>query len=74
MSSGNISKYEFLTVVDILPEKKLLEKAATIKVFECSALGSELKKQTSVVRKQYLELDKVCEFDKKGGNGETISK
>ena len=28
LSSGNVSKYEFLTGKDVLPEKDLLEKAA----------------------------------------------
>ena len=32
--SGYVGKYEFLTGVDILPEKELLEKAATIKRLE----------------------------------------
>lgn len=31
--SGNIGKYEFLTVEDVLPEKRLIEKAARIKRF-----------------------------------------
>ena len=31
LSSGNVSKYEFLTGKDVLPEKDLLEKVATIK-------------------------------------------
>ena len=31
LSSGNVGKYEFLTGEDVLPEKELLEKAATIK-------------------------------------------
>ena len=30
LSSGNVSKYEFLTGKDILPEKDLLEKAVKI--------------------------------------------
>ena len=34
LSSGNVSKYEFLTGKDVLPEKDLLEKVATIKRFE----------------------------------------
>ena len=34
LSSGNVSKYEFLTGKDVLLEKDLLEKAATIKRFE----------------------------------------
>ena len=50
--SGNVSKYEFLTGKDVSPEKGLLEKAATIKRFEYSSLGKELKKQTSVAEKQ----------------------
>ena len=31
LSSWNVCKYEFLTGEDVLPEKELLEKAATIK-------------------------------------------
>ena len=31
LSSGNVSKYEFLTGKDVLPKTDLLEKAATIK-------------------------------------------
>ena len=42
-SSGNISKHEFLTGKDVLPEKHLREKAGTIKRFEYSPLGSESK-------------------------------
>ena len=34
LSSGNVSKYEFLTGKDILPEKDLLKKAAALKKFE----------------------------------------
>ena len=33
LSSGNISKYEFLTGKDFLPEKYLLEKDATMKQY-----------------------------------------
>ena len=62
--SGNISKYEFLTGKDILLEKGLLEKAAAMKRFECSLLGKELKKQTSVAEKRYQKLDDTYEFDK----------
>ena len=40
-SSGNISKYEFLTDKDVLPEKDLLEKAAVLKRFEYSPIGKE---------------------------------
>ena len=52
LSSGNVGKYEFLTEKDILTEKKLLEKAATIKTLEYFPLGSELKKnQTDIAKK-----------------------
>ena len=50
-SSGNVSKYGFLTGKEVLPEKDLLEKAEAIKRFEYSPLGKELKKQTSVAEK-----------------------
>ena len=49
----------FLTGEDVLPEKVLLEKAATIKRFEYSPLGSELKRQTDIAKKQYKKLDKA---------------
>ena len=68
LSSGNVSKYEFLTGKDVLPEKDLLEKAATLKRFEYSPLGSELKKQTSVAEKAVSNTDKIYESD------ETINK
>ena len=64
LSSGNVSKYEFLTGKNVLPEKDLLEKAAAMKRFEYSWLGKELKKQTSVTEKQYQKLDNTYEFDK----------
>ena len=48
LSSGNVSTYEFLTGKDVLPKKDLLEKAATMKRFEYSPLGKELKKKNSV--------------------------
>ena len=51
LTSGNASKYEFLTGKDVVREKNLIEKAATIKRFEYSPLGSELKKQTSMAKK-----------------------
>ena len=44
--SEDFSKYEFLTSKDVLTEKDLLEKAATIKRFEYYPLGSELRKLT----------------------------
>ena len=52
MSWGNVCKYEFLTGEDVLSEKGLLEKAATIKRFEYSPLGKELKKQTDIAKDQ----------------------
>ena len=51
LSSGDVGKYEFLTSKDVLLEKYLLEKAVTIKRFEYSPLGSELKKQTDIAKK-----------------------
>ena len=45
LSSGNVSKSEWLTSKDVLPEEDLLEKAVV--------LGKELKKQTSIAGKQY---------------------
>ena len=33
LSSGNVSKYQFLTGKDVLPEKGLLEEAVTMKGF-----------------------------------------
>ena len=42
----------------------MLQKAATIKIRH-SSLGSELKKQTSAVEKQYQKLDKVFESNEK---------
>ena len=41
LSSGNVSKYEYLTGKDVLPEKDLLEKDTTMKRFEYSPLGRE---------------------------------
>ena len=64
-SPGNVGKYEFLTGEDILPEKNLLEKAGTIKIFEYWTMGSELEKQTSITKDQYQGLDRVYEFNKK---------
>ena len=43
----------------------MLEKAATIKRFEYSPLGKELKKQTSVAEKQYQRLNKLFKPDEK---------
>ena len=64
-SSGNVSKYEFLTGKDVLPEKDFLEKAAAIKIFEYSPLGKELKAQTDIAKKQYQKLDDTFKSNKK---------
>ena len=64
LSSGNVSKYELLTGKDVLPEKELLEKAATIKRFEYSSLDKELKTQTDNAKRQYQKFDKHFEFGK----------
>ena len=52
-----------LTGKDVLPEKDLLEKAATMKRFEYWLLSSELKKQTDIAEKQYKRLDNTYELD-----------
>ena len=59
LSSRNVGKYEFLTGQDVLPEKDLLEKAASVKRFEYSSFGCELKKETDIVGK-LRGLRKVC--------------
>ena len=64
LSSGNVSKFEFLTGKDVLPEKHFLEKAATMKRFEYSPLGRKLKGQTDITKKQYQRLDNTYEFDR----------
>ena len=65
LSSGNVGKYEFLIVWDILWEKDWLGKAATIKMFEYLLIDSELKKQTDFAKSQCQGLNKVYIFDKK---------
>ena len=42
----------------------MLEKDATMKRFECSPLGKELKTQTDIAKKQYQKLDNTFGFDK----------
>ena len=56
LSPGNVSKYEFLTCKYVFPEKALLEKAATIKRFDYSRLGSELERQTGIAKDHYKVL------------------
>ena len=41
LSSENVSKYDFFTSKDVLPEKDLLEKALRMKRFEYLPLGKE---------------------------------
>ena len=48
-----------MTGKDVLVEEDLLEKAATIKRFEYSPLGSELKKQTNIVKKNIKRISKI---------------
>ena len=54
----------FLTDIDVLPEKDLLEKAETMKRFEHLPLGKELKAQTDFAKKQYQILHNTFEFYK----------
>ena len=63
-SSGNVSKYEFLTGKDVLREKDLLRKATTMKRIEYSPLDKGLKTKSDIAKKQYQELDDTYEFDK----------
>ena len=65
LSTKNVSRYEFLTCQDVLPEIKVLEKASSIKRFEYLPIGKELKAQTSATKKQYQKLDKVFESNEK---------
>ena len=65
LSSGNNSKHEVLTGKVALPEKGLLEKAATLKIFEYSPLSKEIKAQTSVVEEQYQGFNNLFKHDKK---------
>ena len=53
-----------MTGKDILPQKDLLEKAATIKRFKYSTIGKELKAQTDKAKKECQKLDDTYEFDK----------
>ena len=53
-----------MTDKDVLPEKELLEKAATMKRFEYFPLGKELKAHIDIAKKQYQKLDCTSELDK----------
>ena len=63
LSSANISKYEFLTGKDVLPEKDLLEKAAGLKRFEYSPLDKELRAQTDIAKKTVSKIRNTFEFN-----------
>ena len=54
-----------MTGKDVLPDKDLLDKAAALKRYKYSKLGTELKKQTSVAEKQYRDFDNVFNYDEK---------
>ena len=58
LSSEDVSKYEFLTSEDVLPEKYLQEKENS-KRFEYSPLDKESKAQASVPEKQYQKVNKI---------------
>ena len=64
LSSGNVSKYEFLTGKYVLPEKDIVEKSAMMKRFEYLSLGKELKVQIDIIKKQYQKLDDSYELHK----------
>ena len=52
LSLGTVGKHKFLACKDVLLEKDLLEKAATIKRFENSPLGGELEKHTDIAKRK----------------------
>ena len=62
--SENVTEYKFLTDKDVLPEKDLLDKAATMKRSEYLLFGKELRSQTDIAKKQYQKLEDSYEFDK----------
>ena len=64
LSSGHLSKYDFLIGKDILPKENFIEKVAGIKRFEYDLLGKELKKEASVAEKHYQKFDNYFESSK----------
>ena len=54
-----------MTGKDVYPKKYLLEKNAAINGLKYIAIEKELKKQTSVLEKQYQELIKLFKSHKK---------
>ena len=65
LSSGNVCKHEFLTDKNVLLEKDMLDKAATIKRFEYLPLCSEFEKQTHIAETQYQNQTRLFEPNKK---------
>ena len=63
LTSGIISKYDFLNSKDGFSEKGLIGKAATMKRFEYSPLEKKLKAQTDIAQKRYRKLYSTYEFD-----------
>ena len=61
-----------MTGKDASPEKDLLEKAATIKRFEYSSVGKELKVQTDITKKKHKWFDKVYESDETNNKSDLI--
>ena len=72
--SENVGKYEFLK--GVFPEKGLLEKAATIKGFEYSPLGSQLKEQFDIVKNEFdeKECDKTINEEEKDDKIPTVKR
>ena len=66
LSSGHVSKYDFLIGKGILPKENFIQKVAGIKRFEYDPLGKELKKETSVAEKHYHKFDN--DFESSKGN------
>ena len=65
LSSGHVSKYDFLIGKDILPTENFIQKVAGIKRFEYDLLGKELKKEISVAERHYQKLDNDLESSKR---------
>ena len=65
LSSGHVSKYDFLIGKDILPKENFIQKVAGIKRFEYDLLGKELKKEISVAERHYQKLDNDFESSKR---------
>ena len=76
LSWRNVSKHGFLTGTNVLPEKDLPERADTMKRFEYSPLGKELKAQTGIAKKEFQGLDKafISNKDNKNENESLIEK